>query len=82
MFRTPDRDVRVHVYSANCPEIGRNLIFRDRLRRNSDDRSRYDRTKREPAAKEWPDMNAGAEAKTEVIENIIAATLPAGEVSP
>ena len=33
MFRTPDRDVHVHVYSAGCPEIERYLTFRDRLRR-------------------------------------------------
>ena len=74
MFRTPDRDAHVHVYSAGCPEIQRNLTFRDRLRRNIDNRNRYERTKRELAAREWPDMNAYAEAKTEVIESILAAS--------
>lgn len=73
MFRTPERDVHIHIYSAGCPEIRRNLSFRDRLRRNSDDRLRYEQTKRELAAQVWPDMNAYAEAKTEVIESIIAA---------
>ena len=73
MFRTPEKDVHIHIYSAGCPEIERNLIFRDRLRRNIDDRSRYERTKRELAAREWSDMNAYADAKTEVIESIIAA---------
>jgi GrpB-like predicted nucleotidyltransferase (UPF0157 family) len=81
MFRTPGGDVHVHVYSAGCPEVGRNLTFRDRLRRNIDDRRRYERTKRELAAKEWPDMNAYAEAKTEVIESILAAARAAGELS-
>jgi GrpB-like predicted nucleotidyltransferase (UPF0157 family) len=81
MFRTPERDVHVHVYSAGCPEIERNLTFRDRLRRNGDDRMRYERTKRGLAAREWPDMNAYAEAKTEVIESILAASRDAGEVS-
>jgi len=37
--------------------------------------------KRELAAKEWPDMNAYARAKTEVIESIMAAARAAGEVS-
>jgi GrpB-like predicted nucleotidyltransferase (UPF0157 family) len=74
MFRTPDHDVHVHVYSAGCPEIERNLAFRDRLRRNAADRRRYERTKRELAAKEWPDMNAYATAKTDVIESILAAS--------
>ncbi len=81
MFRTPEKNVHVHVYSAGCPEIERNLTFRERLRRNADDRSHYERTKRELAAKEWPDMDAYAEAKTEVIENILAASRAAGEVS-
>jgi GrpB-like predicted nucleotidyltransferase (UPF0157 family) len=81
MFRTPEQDVHVHIYSVGCPEIERNLSFRDRLRRNTDDRRRYERRKRELAAKEWPDMNAYADAKTEVIESIIAAEQAAGEIS-
>ena len=74
MFKTPEQDVHVHIYSAGCPEIQRNLLFRNRLRRNIHDRRRYEQMKRELAAKEWPDMNAYADAKTEVIESIIAAS--------
>jgi GrpB-like predicted nucleotidyltransferase (UPF0157 family) len=81
MFRTHEKDVHVHIYSAGCPEIERNLAFRDRLRRNVGDRCRYEQTKRELAAKEWSDMNAYAEAKTEVIESIIATERAAGEIS-
>lgn len=81
MFRTPERDVHVHVYSAGCKEIERNLTFRDRLRRHTEDRRRYEQTKRALAAQEWSDMNAYAEAKTEVIESIIAASQAAGEIS-
>jgi GrpB-like predicted nucleotidyltransferase (UPF0157 family) len=81
MFRTPEKDVHIHIYSASCSEIERNLAFRDRLRRNVDDRRRYEQTKRELAAKEWSDMNAYAEAKTEVIESIIAAEQATGEIS-
>jgi GrpB-like predicted nucleotidyltransferase (UPF0157 family) len=73
MFRTPARDVHVHVYSLGCPEIQRNLVFRDRLRQNSDDRQRYEQTKRELAAQEWPNMDEYATAKTDVIETIIAS---------
>src|ERR1035438_4330641 len=58
MFRTPEKDVHVHIYSDDCPEIQRYLTFRDRLRRNSDDRSRYELTKRRLAMEDWPDMNA------------------------
>jgi GrpB-like predicted nucleotidyltransferase (UPF0157 family) len=80
MFRTPERDVHVHIYSAGCPEIERNLTFRDRLRRNSDDRKRYHEMKRELAANDWFDMNAYAQAKTEVIESILAAARAPSEV--
>lgn len=73
MFRTPERDVHVHIYSAGCPEIQRNLIFRDRLRQNDDDRRRYEQTKRELATHEWADMNEYANAKSAEIESIIAA---------
>jgi len=79
MFRTPEKDVHIHIYSDGCQEIQRNLIFRDRLRRNADDRNRYEQTKRELAAKEWSDMDAYANAKTELIEQIIASSRATGE---
>lgn len=73
MFRTPERDVHVHVYSLGCKEIGRILIFRDRLRTSIEDRQRYEDLKRALAKNDWPDMNAYADAKAELIEKIIAA---------
>jgi GrpB-like predicted nucleotidyltransferase (UPF0157 family) len=73
MFRTPDRDVHVHVFSLGCSEIERHLIFRDRLRTNAEDRQRYEDTKRRLAAQDWPDVNFYADAKSEVVEAIIAA---------
>jgi GrpB-like predicted nucleotidyltransferase (UPF0157 family) len=81
MFRTPDKDVHVHMYSDGCPEITRTLTFRDRLRRNSDDRTRYEQTKRQLATQDWSDMDAYAQGKTVVIEDLIAASQTAGEIS-
>jgi GrpB-like predicted nucleotidyltransferase (UPF0157 family) len=75
MFRTPARDVHVHVLSLGCPEVERYLVFRDRLRSHAADRQSYEATKRRLAAQPWPDMNAYAEAKTECIEGIIAAAV-------
>jgi len=75
MFRTPEKDVHVHVYSVGCPEIQRNLVFRDRLRANVADRRRYEQTKRELATQDWADMNDYAAAKTQTIEEILAAAL-------
>lgn len=81
MLRTPEMDVHVHVYSAGCGEIERCLTFRDRLRKNSGDRHRYETTKRALAKRDWSDMNEYAKAKTEVIEDIIATAQAAGEIS-
>jgi GrpB-like predicted nucleotidyltransferase (UPF0157 family) len=71
MLRTPTRDVHVHVYSLGSAEIERNLLFRDALRKHPAERERYERVKRDLAARDWPDMNAYADAKTQVIEEII-----------
>ncbi len=72
MFRTPEKDVHVHVFSAGSPEIDRYLLLRGRLREDRGDRELYARTKRELANRKWPSMQHYAEAKTEVIEGIIA----------
>jgi GrpB-like predicted nucleotidyltransferase (UPF0157 family) len=77
MFRTPAKDVHVHVFSADSPEIDRYLLLRERLREDRGDRELYARTKRELARREWPSMQHYAEAKTEVIEGIIARSAAA-----
>jgi GrpB-like predicted nucleotidyltransferase (UPF0157 family) len=81
MFRTPARNAHVHFYSADSPEIERLLTFRDRLRNNGPDRQLYEKVKRRLAAQSWADMDAYAQAKTDVIKCIIAAARAAGETS-
>ena len=77
MFRTAAKDVHIHVFSPDSPEIDRYLLLRDRLRTNEEDRELYARTKRELAERDWPSMQHYAEAKTEVIEGIIARAVDA-----
>jgi GrpB-like predicted nucleotidyltransferase (UPF0157 family) len=81
MFRTREKDAHVHVYSAGCAEIERTLLFRDRLRANAEDRRCYEDKKRELSTRQWADMDAYAKAKTQVIEDIIAAARASGESS-
>jgi GrpB-like predicted nucleotidyltransferase (UPF0157 family) len=81
MLRTTARDVHVHVFSPGSPEISRYITFRDRLRRSAGDRARYEAVKRRLAGQSWPDVNAYAEAKTGIVESIIAAAVAAGEES-
>ncbi len=70
MFRTPGRDVHVHVWRSGSDDERRLLVFRDRLRRNPEDRLEYERTKRELAGR-WSDMNYYAGAKSDVIDRIM-----------
>jgi GrpB-like predicted nucleotidyltransferase (UPF0157 family) len=71
MFKGPDADINLHVFSHGCPEIDRILLFRNWLRRNAADRDLYARTKLALAGREWQDVEQYAEAKTEVIEGIL-----------
>jgi GrpB-like predicted nucleotidyltransferase (UPF0157 family) len=72
MFKGPDTDINLHVFPAGCPEIERMLLFRDWLRSNADDRRLYERTKRELAQQNWKYMQNYADAKTAVVEEILA----------
>ncbi len=75
VFKGPDTSVNLHVFSEGCPEIDRMLSFRDWLRSSSADRELYERTKRELAAKEWRYVQDYADAKTAVVEEIVARAL-------
>ena len=75
MFRTPELDVHVHIFSRGCVEVTRQLAFRDHLRANVEDRLLYESVKRMLAKGDWPDMNAYAQAKTDVVEQITARAL-------
>ena len=72
MFNGPDTELNLHVFSSGCPEIDRVLMFRDWLRNNAADRDLYARTKLALARKEWKYVQHYADAKTVVIEAIIA----------
>lgn len=72
MLRTAVKDVHVHIFSPDSPEIDRYLLLRNRLRNDDGERDLYTRTKRRLATKSWPTMQHYSETKTEVIESIIA----------
>ena len=72
LFKGPDTNVNVHVFTDDCVEIDRMLAFRDWLRTHDDDRLLYERTKRELAARDWKYVQHYADAKSEVVAEIIA----------
>jgi GrpB-like predicted nucleotidyltransferase (UPF0157 family) len=71
VFKGPDMDINLHVFSPGCPEIDRMLLFRDRLRSNASDRRLYERTKKELARRDWKYTQNYADAKTAVVEEIL-----------
>jgi GrpB-like predicted nucleotidyltransferase (UPF0157 family) len=72
LFKGPDTNINLHVFSTGCVEIDRMLGFRDHLRSSESDRALYAQTKRELASRHWKYVQEYADAKTEVVEAIIA----------
>lgn len=71
--RGSTHDVNVHVLSPGLgsPEIARMLTLRDRLRSEPQDRDRYAAVKRELATRRWRSVQDYADAKSDVIEDIL-----------
>jgi GrpB-like predicted nucleotidyltransferase (UPF0157 family) len=72
LLKGADTDVNVHVFSSGCEEVGRMLLFRHWLRGNAADRELYAAKKRELAGREWKYMQQYADAKTAVVNEIMA----------
>lgn len=72
VFKGPDTNINLHTFSAGSPEVDRMLLFRDWLRASPADRDRYDRAKRELAARDWKYVQQYADAKTAVVQEIMA----------
>lgn len=77
VFKGPDTDVNLHVFSPGCIEIDRMVGFRDWLRTHAEDRALYERTKRDLASRSWRFVQNYADAKTEVVEQILARAMGA-----
>lgn len=72
MMRTPAKDVHVHVFHPENEAVSKYRDLRDWLRTDETDRALYADTKRMLARQRWSDMNDYADAKTDVISQILA----------
>ena len=72
LFKGPDTSINLHVFSEGSSEIERMLRFRDWLRSHLEDRDLYLSTKRELAQRTWKYTQNYADAKSEVVEQILA----------
>ena len=70
-LKGPATNINLHVYPPGSPEIDKYLTFRDHLRKNEADRKLYEDTKRHLAAREWTYIQQYADAKDEVIQQIM-----------
>jgi GrpB-like predicted nucleotidyltransferase (UPF0157 family) len=72
VFKGPDTNVNLHVFSDGCPELDRMVGFRDWLRTHGEDRQLYEDTKRDLIKRDWKFVQNYADAKGEVVEQIAA----------
>jgi GrpB-like predicted nucleotidyltransferase (UPF0157 family) len=72
LLQRRDPPVNLHVFSAGCDEVGRMLLFRDWLRGHPNDRDLYAATKRRLAQQSWDRVQDYADAKADVVAEIMA----------
>ena len=77
LLKRPDTNVNLHTFSDGCEEVDRMLAFRDWLRTHDDDRDLYLDAKRELATREWKYVQNYADAKSAVVQEILARALSA-----
>ena len=75
LFREREPRINLHVFGPDCEEVRRMLAFRDHLRRDEADRALYERTKRDLAGRRWDRVQDYADAKSEVVAEIMERAL-------
>lgn len=71
LFKGPDTDINLHVFSLGTSEIDRMLRFRDWLRTNDTDRNKYAQVKRSLAKNKWRHVQHYENAKTSIVQEIM-----------
>lgn len=67
-----EQEVNLHTFTVGCSEIDRMLRFRDWLRAHPEDRDLYANAKRELSSRTWQYVQHYADAKTTVVNEIVA----------
>lgn len=71
LFKGPDTDINLHVFSLGTSEIDRMLRFRDWLRTNDTDQDKYAQVKRSLAKNKWRHVQHYENAKTSIVQEIM-----------
>ncbi|MBO0887596.1 GrpB family protein [Candidatus Bathyarchaeota archaeon] len=72
LFKGPDTNINLHVFSTGSSEVERTILLRDWLRENREDRELYAAEKKKLAEQKWHYVQHYAEAKSRVIEAILS----------
>lgn len=64
-------NLNLHVFAHGCEETERMLLLRDHLRAGADARARYAAVKKELAERAWERVQDYADAKSEVVEELL-----------
>jgi GrpB-like predicted nucleotidyltransferase (UPF0157 family) len=71
LFKGPDTNINLHVFTAGAAEIDQMLLFRDWLRANDADRDAYLQVKRDLARRTWRHVQHYADSKTAIVQQIL-----------
>jgi len=82
LFKGPDTAINLHVFTAGAAEIDKMLLFRDWLRTSEADRDAYLAVKRELAQRTWRHVQHYADAKGEIVAQIVARAAAARPDGP
>ena len=75
MLRGPKHAINLHVFSRGCSEVEKMVAFREWLRTHEEDRKTYAETKERLAEKKWKYVQDYANAKGDVIQEIMRRAL-------
>ena len=81
LFKGPDTNINLHVFTVGAAEIDRMLLFRDWLRADDADRDAYLQVKRDLAKRSWRHVQHYADSKTAIVQQILAHAAAARQQS-
>jgi GrpB-like predicted nucleotidyltransferase (UPF0157 family) len=79
LFKGPDTNINLHVFTVGAAEIDRMLLFRDHLRADDADRDAYLQVKRDLARRTWQHVQHYADSKAAIVEQIMARASAASQ---
>lgn len=71
MFKGPDTDINLHVYSKGATEANKNIMFRNYLRTHPKALKMYENEKKRLAKRKWKYVQNYADAKSEVVNILL-----------